>query len=68
MDQAYRKVCRQVVRAEAPDVAAATLAEVRQLEDRFGLTHMSMLRLRWEITPAEPVERPSNRHRSRSGI
>ena len=37
---------RQVVRAEAPDVAAATLAEVRQLEDRFGLTHMSMLRLR----------------------
>jgi hypothetical protein len=36
---------------------AALLAELRQLEDRLGLTPVSLLRLRWSI--AAPTERAS---------
>lgn len=43
-----------LVEAERPGASAALLAEVRQIEDRLGLSAMSMLRLRWEIT--EPDE------------
>jgi len=32
---------------------ATLLAETRSLEDRLGLTPMSMLRLRWEIAPSQ---------------
>jgi len=32
---------------------AALMPELRQLEDRLGLTPMSMLRLRWEVTTDE---------------
>ena len=39
--------------AEAPGAAAAMLGEARQLEDRLGLSPMSMLRLRWEVTADE---------------
>lgn len=35
------------------DIAAAALAEVRQLEDRLGLTPVARLRLRWEIVDDE---------------
>jgi hypothetical protein len=42
--------------AESEDASAAILGEVRQLEDRLGLSPMAMLRLRWEIADA-PVER-----------
>lgn len=37
---------------------AVLLGEVRQLEDRLGLTPMAMLRLRWEVVSDEglPVE------------
>jgi hypothetical protein len=38
-----------------PRATAALLGEVRQLEDRLGLSPLAMLRLRWEIMPAEPV-------------
>lgn len=42
---------RALVKAERPGAPAFLLSEVRQLEDRLGLTPMSMLRLRWEIAP-----------------
>lgn len=43
------RYCRALVKAERPGAVAFLLSEVRQLEDRLGLTPMSMLRLRWEI-------------------
>ena len=45
-----------VLEAERPDAEPARLTEARQLEDRLGLTPMAMLRLRWQIAPADPVE------------
>lgn len=39
--------------AERPKAPASICAEVRQLEDRLGLTPMSLLRLRWEIIEDE---------------
>lgn len=47
---------RALVVAEKRDATAFHLSEVRQLEDRLGLTPMSMLRLRWEIAPADAVD------------
>lgn len=35
--------------------SALMLGEVRQLEDRIGLTPMSMLRLRWEVDVEDEV-------------
>lgn len=37
-------------------MTAALLGEARQMEDRLGLTPMSMLRLRWEIASDEVAE------------
>lgn len=43
---------------EQPDqMTAALLSEARQMEDRLGLTPMSMLRLRWEIAADEVAEK-----------
>jgi hypothetical protein len=44
---------RLLCQAEKPNASAAVAAEVRQMEDRLGLTPMAMLRLRWEIRPDE---------------
>jgi hypothetical protein len=38
-----------LLEAEKPDTVVALLSEVRQLEDRLGLTPMAMKRLQWEI-------------------
>ena len=38
-------------------MTATLLAEARQMEDRLGLTPMSMLRLRWEIAADEVAEK-----------
>jgi hypothetical protein len=46
------RYARQLVRAEGRDAQVTILSEVRQLEDRLGLTPMAMLRLRWEIAPS----------------
>ena len=46
------RYARTLIRAEKADASAA----VRQLEDRLGLTPMSMLRLRWEVKPDEVAE------------
>lgn len=37
--------------------SAALLGEVRQLEDRLGLSPMAMLRLRWEVVADEVAEK-----------
>lgn len=50
------RYCRGLVEAEKRDASAALLSEVRQMEDRLGLTPMAMLRLRWEVAPAPEVE------------
>jgi cell envelope opacity-associated protein A len=47
---------RLLVQAEKPKAPVMVNAEARQLEDRLGLTPMSMLRLRWEITADEVAE------------
>lgn len=52
--QSARVVARYVlllVKAEAGNVLL--MPEVRMLEDRLGLTPMSMLRLRWEVASDE---------------
>lgn len=48
------------------EMTAAVLSEIRQLEDRFGLSPLSRRRLQWEVSqaagrpaeeaPAEPVD------------
>lgn len=47
---------RCLVASEARNASSAILGEVRQMEDRLGLTPMAMLRLRWEIAPDEIAE------------
>lgn len=47
---------RALVVAESRDSTAFQLSEVRQLEDRLGLTPMAMLRLRWEVVADEFAE------------
>jgi hypothetical protein len=57
--QLHRTVARYVralVQAEHPQAGTPLLSEVRQLEDRLGLTPMAMLRLRWEIAPDEVAD------------
>lgn len=50
------RYCRLMVAADEVGAPVALLAEVRQLEDRLGLSPMAMLRLRWEITDSEAGE------------
>lgn len=47
---------RLAVKAERPSAIMAVASEARQLEDRLGLTPMSMLRLRWEVDADEVAE------------
>jgi hypothetical protein len=42
-----------VLICEGPDMTAALLSELRQMEDRLGLSPMALKRLQWEIEPAE---------------
>lgn len=53
------RYAKLLVAAEKADASAALLAEVRQLEDRLGLSPMAMKRLMWEIVPDESVEVPA---------
>lgn len=50
-----RLSCRaeSVAAGKASVADAQVLGEVRQLEDRLGLTPMAMLRLRWEVSADE---------------
>jgi len=50
----------KLVMAERGDASAAILAEVRQLEDRLGLSAMSMLRLRWVIADDKTTDQSAD--------
>lgn len=52
------RYCLVLLAAESIS-SAALLAEVRQLEDRLGLSPMAMLRLRWEIAGEEQRGTPA---------
>lgn len=51
--RAVARYVRVLVTAEKPEASAAVLSEVRQMEDRLGLTPMAMLRLRWAVAVDE---------------
>lgn len=53
---------RILVEAEQPGANAATRAEAKAMEDRLGLSPMSMLRLRWVLIDDElvPTAAPSS--------
>lgn len=53
MERVAARYCRKLLEAEMADSPVSLQAEVRQLEDRLGLSPMSMLRLRWEIAADE---------------
>lgn len=46
---------RLAVQAEKPKAPATICSEARQMEDRLGLTPMSLLRLQWTIVEDDPV-------------
>lgn len=52
------RYARLLTEAEVRGARVMILAEVRQLEDRLGLTPMSMLRLRWEVAADDGDEQP----------
>jgi hypothetical protein len=89
MGPPLRRVVARYVRWQAAaeqdapaDVAASVLTELRQLEDRLGLTPMALARLRWDILapdeagppdpplppppPADLPMRPAQRRRVRA--
>lgn len=52
------RYARLLLAAEKSDATASLLGEVRQLEDRLGLSPMAMKRLQWEVVEdacQEPV-------------
>jgi hypothetical protein len=51
--RAVARYCRVVVAAEAPGAPAMVLSEVRQMEDRLGLSPLAMRRLEWEVAGDE---------------
>lgn len=50
---------RLLAKCELPKAPAIVLIERRQQADRLGLSPMSMLRLRWEITDAGDATAPN---------
>lgn len=66
------RYCWLLERTETePDVPATIFGEVRQLEDRLGLTPKALLQLQWEIAPtpaakpegSEPAQAPVKKER-----
>jgi hypothetical protein len=49
------RYAKLLVRAEKASAPGVLLSEVRQLEDRLGLSPMAMKRLQWEIVAPEPA-------------
>lgn len=56
------RYARLLIEQEEGATNAALLAEIRQLEDRLGLSPMAMKRLQWDIGQVEapPVEADDN--------
>ncbi len=53
--RAVARYARLVIESESGTANAALLAEIRQMEDRLGLSPMAMKRLQWEIGAVEKV-------------
>ncbi len=49
VDDVVGRYCRLAVKAERSGSSSRLLNEVRQLEDRIGLSPVSLMRLRWVI-------------------
>ena len=63
------RYARVTVEAEMPDASASILAEVRQLEDRLGLSPMAMRRLMWKVDDRDDLaERAARSARRRSRL
>lgn len=45
----------KLLKSEKADAAASLCAEVRQMEDRLGLSAMAMLRLGWTVEDVSPT-------------
>lgn len=67
-ERVVARYCRLLAIAEMRESAGAAirgvaglLGEVRQLEDRLGLSPMAMLRLRWQIAADEVAEKRQER-------
>ncbi len=56
--RAVARYVRLAVQAEKPKASVSIAGEVRQLEDRLGLTPMAMLRLRWEVERKDETDSP----------
>lgn len=54
-ERVVARYTRVLLKAERT-MLAALLSDVRQMEDRLGLTPLAMLRLRWEIAADEIAE------------
>ena len=59
MHRVVARYAAKLTEAEQPHSSSAILAEVRQLEDRLGLSPMAMLRLRWVISDPTATDAPA---------
>jgi hypothetical protein len=55
-ERTVARYCIVLAASEQPGASGAILAEVRQMEDRLGLSPMALLRLRWTIVDDEVLE------------
>jgi hypothetical protein len=55
---ALTRLASLVDQAAAGDVGVKVLAEIRQLEDRFGLSPLARRRLQWEMEQVAPDRPP----------
>lgn len=54
--RAVARYVRHLLDVEVRNPSTRILAEVRQMEDRLGLTPTAMMKLHWEIAPDEVAE------------
>ncbi len=57
---ALARAAQLVARAAAGEASATELAELRQLEDRFGLSPLARRRLQWEVEQAAGPSKPGS--------
>jgi len=55
-ERTVARYCIVLAASEERGAPAALLAEVRQMEDRLGLSPMALLRLRWSIVDDDVLE------------
>jgi hypothetical protein len=55
---ALRRLASLLEASARGDTRASLLSEIRQLEDRFGLSPMARLRLQWKPVEEKPAQKP----------